>query len=729
MSGKKNLFASALVASLLPALALAGQNEIDAKMALFEAAVSPEAVALARNNLVPGGLMQRTLGDSWFIPIASPGGGAATGNPAGRTVVDCAAIPRDGLAVILYAGQSNSANAAGLDGDGRPWQRQNAVYNYNIGDGKCYLAQAPELGADGPDFNDGRGIIGQAFGLPLADLLINAGLYKSVMVVPVGVSGTLIEQWIPGGHHFSRMASAVQGLQAAGLAPTYFLWHQGEGNAGWLGGQDASAVPVSRAIRDAIRLSYMRDFFGLVDGLRALGMQAPVFPAVVAGGCGAPFVSFELQQAHRDLADPAWGIHLGPDTDAIDFSLRRADENAPCHFSHDGNFVHAQRWFEVIRAYMQANGRIPAGQPVATISAAPADYAAGGATISWFSQNVQSCNMRYTYADGSPGGEFPLPANISGSAPGGSGKRMDYLILCNAPGRLIWSAVTLTVWPGPNTVTPRSALTSVTLDKSVYAPGEQISAAFATDPASAGPLDYLGVAPEGGAWASPLSRVSTNGAASGTLALTAPLQPGTYYVPYHIDNGSLVRARSASFTVPGTPTTVSLGINGQQTYITPNGGFVVTLSSASATSCTLATTVGNAAPTSQPVAPNISISSGGALSGNPISYTFTCNGAGGQVSRTATVAPLLTADVTVNGQHAVNVGPNGGFTVSWNSANASACVLTWTIGNAAPVSQPIAPNTSGSSGGGLPGSSPIAYSFVCNGAAGQRIGRAATVSP
>jgi hypothetical protein len=149
---------------------------------------------------------------------------AATGDPTGREEVSCAGIPRAGLAVILIAGQSNATNSARSDADGRYFSKARSVYNLSIGDGKCYVAKNPLLGSDAALDASGKPI-GQSFALPLASALIDGGLNERVLLVPIAVSGTLIEQWIPspprtpGAAFFNRFLAAIDLLERTGLRP------------------------------------------------------------------------------------------------------------------------------------------------------------------------------------------------------------------------------------------------------------------------------------------------------------------------------------------------------------------------------------------------------------------------------------------------------------------------------------------------------------------------------
>ena len=276
---------------------------------------------------------------------------AATGDPTGRERVSCANIPRTALAVILIAGQSNASNSVPADANGKHYSTQNPVFSLNIGDGKCYVAKNPLLGTDSRlDANNQPS--GQSFALPLASALIDAGLYERVLLVPIAVSGTLIEQWIPspprtpGASLFNRFVSATNYLKGVGLTPTFVLWHQGEGNSGPLQAH-AKRGTLTTDLERATTLSWMRNFLHIVAALRGMGVDAPVFVAK-ATICGGAEPGAIIRKAQGGVADPAARIFPGPDTDAIDFALRHDG----CHFSHEGNLVHAHKWYEVLRDFI-----------------------------------------------------------------------------------------------------------------------------------------------------------------------------------------------------------------------------------------------------------------------------------------------------------------------------------------------------------------------------------------
>jgi hypothetical protein len=276
---------------------------------------------------------------------------AATGDPTGREEVSCNGIPRAGLAVIIIAGQSNASNSARPDADGRYFSTARPIYNLNIGDGKCYVAKNPLLGSDAMLDANGKPM-GQSFALPVASALIEGGHYERVLLVPIAVSGSLIEQWTPspprtpGAAFFNRFVAAIDLLERTGLRPTFILWHQGEGNSGFptaLNSKSSLTPDLARATT----LSWMRNLFHIVAALRERGVGAPIFVAK-ATICGHPEPGADIRRAQASVVDPAWKIFPGPDTDAIAHDLR-PDR---CHFSHKGNLVHAQKWYESLQGNM-----------------------------------------------------------------------------------------------------------------------------------------------------------------------------------------------------------------------------------------------------------------------------------------------------------------------------------------------------------------------------------------
>jgi len=244
-----------------------------------------------------------------------PGGRCGFDDTADREVVDCARFgPEAARTAVLFAGgQSNAANYGQL-----PIAPRDAVFNFNWFDGRCYLARDPLLGPDGN---------GGSVWTRIGDLLAARGRYDQVLIVPVAVGGSALRRWIPGGDLHSRIVAAKLQLDAAGIRVTHVLWHQGE--------RDAEL--------DTPADQYIEQFGAFVDGLRELGIDAPVY-AAVATACGGPGRE-SLRAAQRALPERFAGVHPGPDTDTLDRLEQRYDA---CHFSDSGLDAHARLWLDAV---------------------------------------------------------------------------------------------------------------------------------------------------------------------------------------------------------------------------------------------------------------------------------------------------------------------------------------------------------------------------------------------
>jgi hypothetical protein len=427
-AARRLFLALTTVIGLYASAALAASVDVDAKMEELEVEVSAEAVALAQGNMGPEGILKRLATPAEYARITDPQPDGSSGDPSGRPQVPCAQIAALKPVVILVAGQSNAANTAEPDAYGKVFRTDKSIYNLLFTNGACYRAENPLLGADG---------VYQSFALPLAARLIDAGIYQRVLLVPISVSGTLVEEWAPSGHYWNRFTKAIAALDQIGLGPDFVLWHQGEGNAGLLK-EDLNA---SQTVRDALRLAYTRNFLSIVDGLRSLGVQAPVFVAV-ATQCGSPKVSSDIRAAQLALPDLVWKIYQGPDTDVMDFSYR-GEENR-CHFSHEGNQAHAEKWYEVLRAYLAANpphARLtPEVQMQANQSAALRIKPGGSYTLSYSSVGASSCTM--FYRSGASHDSFPVPPNATGAARRGLTGSYELVCTSSAGGR---NSATVTV--------------------------------------------------------------------------------------------------------------------------------------------------------------------------------------------------------------------------------------------------------------------------------------------
>ena len=232
---------------------------------------------------------------------------------------DCTTgVPVHNTLVLLVMGQSNAANA------GETKYEAHCQNTFNYYEETLYPLKDPLKGANG----DAGSVWSR-----LGDKIVEHNFARTVIIVPCAVGGTKIEQWIPGGDLNHLIAETVQHLHNSGLTVTHVLWHQGESNhVDYSGG----LTPVQNAA------NYTNNFHVLLNYLRSIGINAPVYPAMATRCVGEP--DFVLQEAQRNLANDSLNIFNGPNTDSLDNAYRYDN----CHFNKTGLNVHAQLWLDVL---------------------------------------------------------------------------------------------------------------------------------------------------------------------------------------------------------------------------------------------------------------------------------------------------------------------------------------------------------------------------------------------
>jgi hypothetical protein len=235
----------------------------------------------------------------------------------GRQAIDTSLFAADpSLAVILIAGQSNIANEGDPDGLIVPAP---GAYNFNLFDGRCFVARDPLLGATCDRSN---------VATRLADLLINSGTFTRVLLVPIAHGGTFIREWTRNGRMGPRLLVAMERLREAGIGVTHVLWQSGEA-------EGAQANADARA--------WTQDFGEIVDVIRVGGVLAPIYVAQCTVCCSGP--NEVIRSAQREVRSQARGVFAGPDLDTIG-PEKRWDG---CHFSAAGLQEAAQLWFDCLR--------------------------------------------------------------------------------------------------------------------------------------------------------------------------------------------------------------------------------------------------------------------------------------------------------------------------------------------------------------------------------------------
>jgi len=213
-------------------------------------------------------------------------------------------------AVIVVHGQSNAANF----GSARHSARE-AVDNFDAATGKCFAAVDPLLGSDG---------IGGSFATRLGDILIQAGRYDRVILVPLARGGASLS--FLNNEGAVLITNGIPKLKAAGLTPTHILFQQGE----------------TDAVSTTTTEEYASLLHQLVKRFRAAGFDAPFYLSRSAK-CDyvEPNNIAAVRAGQLSAVDEALNIRPGPDTDTIGNEGRSPDG---CHMNEAGTLANAGLW-------------------------------------------------------------------------------------------------------------------------------------------------------------------------------------------------------------------------------------------------------------------------------------------------------------------------------------------------------------------------------------------------
>lgn len=247
--------------------------------------------------------------DRWERLVAYPGKiEVACPTPAGTT------------AVVLAIGQSNAANDAAREVTTRYPDRAVSYF-----DGKCYVAASPLLGTTSE---------GGEFLTLLADDLIAAGTYRSVIIVAAAIGGSSVLRWRRNGDLNERLLSTLKTLPP-GYKVTEVVWHQGERDFELMTPADL----------------YVTAFNSLVESLRENGVDAPVFVAI-ATKCRRNWTAGNPTAAGQRAVIDNRRVFLGADTDALLSEADRREDK--CHLSGSGQTKTATAYAQAIKAYRRS---------------------------------------------------------------------------------------------------------------------------------------------------------------------------------------------------------------------------------------------------------------------------------------------------------------------------------------------------------------------------------------
>jgi Carbohydrate esterase, sialic acid-specific acetylesterase len=238
--------------------------------------------------------------------------------------------------ILIPSGQSNNVDVAPS-----AYSPINAssIFQLNIYTGKIYPAVDPLLGTN---INT---TVPLGVGHPTlreADAIITAGYFQRVYIVPNGIAGTSVANWVTSGEAQLFPVTVSRLIQKGILCGTtnitcVIVWGQGEAD---------NELGTSQA-------SYTNSFNTLVTNVATAGFVGHWYVAkqtYFAGTTSAPVQAAQLAVVNSTT------VFAGPNADALSGSVCGPSVNAACrqtdnvHWSDNGSFSYAAAWVTALHA-------------------------------------------------------------------------------------------------------------------------------------------------------------------------------------------------------------------------------------------------------------------------------------------------------------------------------------------------------------------------------------------
>jgi hypothetical protein len=228
-------------------------------------------------------------------------------------------VHADKTMIFLAFGQSNSANF----GDGG-YTCKNEVYNYYKG--KLYHAEEPLLGADGG---------GCSVWTRVADMLIDSGLYKKVIIVPCGIGSTSVDCWSEGPCKI-KLQETLDYLNKDSIKLTHIFWEQGE----------------TDNVNRTTKAQYKTRLKQVIKTIRDSHFSAPFFSSITSyfpyNNDNPLGIDPQIADAQKEVIRETKNVTYGPNTDSLNLAFYRVDG---VHFTENGLDRLAYEWFKKIKAH------------------------------------------------------------------------------------------------------------------------------------------------------------------------------------------------------------------------------------------------------------------------------------------------------------------------------------------------------------------------------------------
>lgn len=223
-----------------------------------------------------------------------------------REYADPRIIHADSTAVILTLGQSNAASS----GQGT-YHCRNEVYEFY--QDSLFSALDPLLG----DVGNG----GCSVWTRLADMLIDSGQYRRVVLISLAVGSTTVQSWEEGTCS-SILQERLEMISRHGINVTHMVWHQGESDN------------LENTSREVYKVRLKR----VLERIRRAGVEAPFWVCVASYhpemiGVKEQGLDTCIRRAQIEFVEETSGTRPGPDTDLLNLASDRYDG---VHFSRTG---------------------------------------------------------------------------------------------------------------------------------------------------------------------------------------------------------------------------------------------------------------------------------------------------------------------------------------------------------------------------------------------------------
>lgn len=162
--------------------------------------------------------------------------------------------------------------------------------------------------------------------MPLGKLIIEKGLAKSVVFMPIGVGGTRVQDWQSGGRAFPKLDEALALIKKENLVFDAAFWHQGSSDHGMAGAEYAERLnAVIAYVNERARI-----------GQWLIGVHSRCWGRYDAN----------VEAAQRSVgAASAQGRYPGANSNLLGNEYR-FDE---CHLNRQGQEQMAAMWLEALR--------------------------------------------------------------------------------------------------------------------------------------------------------------------------------------------------------------------------------------------------------------------------------------------------------------------------------------------------------------------------------------------